>query len=145
MSATGDPQGAIAADKQAIRLEPKDARAHDNLGVVLDSTGDYEAAIAAFKRTIELDSKYARAHNNLGLALYHKKDLDGAVAAFRQAIQLAGVALGHHNLGASPGAVGTSMGPLRPTSGPPNSNPRTPSLSTNWGSHSAQERQGRPG
>src|SRR5205085_8526651 len=85
----GDVDGAAAAFREAIRLDPKSAPAHFNLGAVLcDVKHDYDGAIAAFKEAIRLDPKDADAHYCLGNALRGKGDPDGAIAAFREAIRL---------------------------------------------------------
>ena len=68
-AAKGDLDGAIAAFQEAIRLDPKHAAAHNNLGVALQDKGDLDGAIAAFQEAIRLDPKYAVAHNNLAWLL----------------------------------------------------------------------------
>src|SRR5262249_53143243 len=79
---------AIACYRKAIALDPKDARAHYNLGNALADKGRLDEAIAAYKKAIELDPKLAWPHFYLGNALRRKGDLDGAIACFRKALQL---------------------------------------------------------
>src|SRR5262249_4063650 len=83
-----DLDGAMAAYKKAIALDPKSALAHYNFGTALYTKGDLAGATAAFNKAIALDPKDALAHYNLGTALYAKQDLAGAIAAFKQAIAL---------------------------------------------------------
>jgi Flp pilus assembly protein TadD len=59
--------GAVAAFKEAITLDPKDARIHYSLGHALNSKGDVVGAIAAYMEAIRLNPNYPEAHCNLGL------------------------------------------------------------------------------
>jgi tetratricopeptide (TPR) repeat protein len=83
-----DYDGAIAAFKEAIRLDPKNAGFHFNLGNALRARGEGDGAIAAYKKAIRLDPKYAPAHHNLGSALLVKGEVDGAIAAYTEAVRL---------------------------------------------------------
>ena len=64
----GDYDGAIAAFKEAIRLDPKDADAHANLGVALRGKGDADGAIASSRRR-SASTRRTPAHNSLGAIL----------------------------------------------------------------------------
>ncbi len=55
--------------RTAIERRPGDARAHTNLGVVLDLRGRREEAVRCFRRAIQIDPDQATAYLNLG-ALY---------------------------------------------------------------------------
>jgi len=100
LSENGDADGAIAALKEVILLNPKFAIAHSNLGNTLEKKGDADGAIAAFREAIRLDPKYAAAHNNLGVTLYNKSELVAAIIALREAIQIdSRSAIAHSNLG----------------------------------------------
>jgi Flp pilus assembly protein TadD len=41
--------------QQALRKEPNNARAHNNLAVALEASGDYAGALAEYKKALELD------------------------------------------------------------------------------------------
>jgi Flp pilus assembly protein TadD len=84
----GDPDGAIASLKEAIRLDPTHAPAHSNLGTALEAKGDLDGAVAAYREAVRLGPHHAEAHYNLGLALIGKGDPDGAIASFREAVRL---------------------------------------------------------
>jgi tetratricopeptide (TPR) repeat protein len=88
LNARGDLAGAEAAFRQAIRLDPGFAFAHNNLGFLLRARGDLAGAEAAFRQALRLDPGYAPAHNHLGLVLQQKGDMDGAVAAYKRALQI---------------------------------------------------------
>src|SRR5262249_18770519 len=74
--------------KKALELDPKHAKAHNNLGFALYDKHDWDGAIACYKKALELDPKHANAHNNLGIALYDKHDWDGAIAFYKKALEL---------------------------------------------------------
>src|SRR5262249_27805993 len=58
-----------AAYREAIRLDPKLAAAHYNLGVALRDKGELDAAIASFQAEIRLYPKDPLAHNALAWLL----------------------------------------------------------------------------
>jgi tetratricopeptide (TPR) repeat protein len=92
-----DYDGAVACFREAIRLDPKNAIAHHNLGIVLRDTGDTDGAIAKFRDALRLDPEFIHAHRTLGTALSRKGDYDGAIACFREAIRLNPNDAGSHN------------------------------------------------
>jgi Flp pilus assembly protein TadD len=91
---------AVAAYRQAIDLDPGNAKAHYNLGNALKARGNGDEAIAAYRQAIELDPRNARAHYNLGLAVKARGQLDEAIEHYQLAIRLDGMLAGAHtNLG----------------------------------------------
>src|SRR5262249_10113178 len=60
---------AAASFREAIRLDPKHARAHYNLGLALRDKGELDAAIASFQAEIRLYPKFPPAHNALAWLL----------------------------------------------------------------------------
>jgi tetratricopeptide (TPR) repeat protein/serine/threonine protein kinase len=91
---------AIAAYRQAIALEPNDARYHVNLGNSLAGMGELDDAITEYRKAIKLDKNLFEAHLNLGRALQFKDRLEDAIAEYREAIRLnKGSARGHFFLG----------------------------------------------
>jgi len=63
-----DHGGAVAADRQAVAVDPRYALAYFDLGNVLDETGRLQEAINAYHAAIALAPTYADAHYNLALA-----------------------------------------------------------------------------
>ena len=53
----GQLDAAIACYNKAIKLDPKFARAHNNLGIALNDKGQLDEAIASYRKAIELDPK----------------------------------------------------------------------------------------
>ena len=61
---------AIAACRQAIRIKPDYAEAHNNLGNALKDIGQLDEAVAAHRQAIRLKPDYAAAHSNLVYTLH---------------------------------------------------------------------------
>ncbi|HZI40737.1 MAG TPA: tetratricopeptide repeat protein, partial [Gemmatimonadaceae bacterium] len=55
----------------AQRIDPSDAGAHNNLGVLYYNKGLHEEAVAAFMRALELDPKMQVAQRNLEIAYFN--------------------------------------------------------------------------
>jgi len=67
----------------ARRINPRDAGAHNNLGVVFYQKGLIEEAIAAFERALELDPTMQVAERNLQIAYFHTGYFDRLVTELR--------------------------------------------------------------
>jgi tetratricopeptide (TPR) repeat protein len=74
-------EGAIAAYRRAIELDPGLAKVHNNLGIALHAQGRVEEALAAFRRAIALDPTLALAHHHLREALLRQGRFAEARAA----------------------------------------------------------------
>jgi tetratricopeptide (TPR) repeat protein len=74
----------MASYKEAIRLDPKEAKAHNNLGLPLYKQGDLVGAVACFKEALRLDPKLAPAHVGLGFALRQQGHFREALTALRR-------------------------------------------------------------
>ena len=98
---------ALAAAREAIRLRPDDALAHDDLGDALSDQGKSDEAVAEYREAIRLKPDLAVAHYNLGNALRGRGKVDEAIAAYREAIRLRpDLAEAHTNLGTILGGQG---------------------------------------
>jgi tetratricopeptide (TPR) repeat protein len=80
-SVTGQTKLAIAKMRDAIRVAPKHAEYHYELGLALAETGDIQAVITSLEEAVRLDPLLARAWYNLGLAKNSLNDPEGAMAA----------------------------------------------------------------
>jgi tetratricopeptide (TPR) repeat protein len=95
-----DGDSLIARYREAVRLKPKDAVAHVDLGVALGNKGDWDGEITEEREAIRLKPRNAEAHFDLGLALENKGDWDGEITEEREAIRLKpDLAEAHFNLG----------------------------------------------
>jgi tetratricopeptide (TPR) repeat protein len=73
----------------ARRIDPSDAGAHNNLGVLYYQKGLIEDAIGAFTRALELDSKMQVAQRNLEIAYHDTGYYDQRVAQLRERLRQA--------------------------------------------------------
>jgi len=79
---------AVPAWREALRLSPDDARAHNNLGLALAETGKIDEAIAEYRRSLQLDDRSSQTNNNLGSALAEAGRLAEATTCFERALDL---------------------------------------------------------
>jgi serine/threonine protein kinase/tetratricopeptide (TPR) repeat protein len=84
-----DYDQAITDFNQAIKLDPKFAKAFSNRGNAYMEKDQVDKALADYSRAIELDPKFAIAYNNRGNAYSKQKDYDRAIADYTQAIRFA--------------------------------------------------------
>jgi tetratricopeptide (TPR) repeat protein len=72
---------------QAATLNPADASAHYNLGLLYQQRGELDAAIRSFARAIEIDPGETDAHYQLGRVARWQHRLSDAVRHFEQVIR----------------------------------------------------------
>jgi tetratricopeptide (TPR) repeat protein len=102
--ATGlqQPDAAIPAFQQVVRLDPKRHGAWQTLGVQFMKVKRYEDAVRAFKRATEIEPLRSNYWNNLASAYRETRQFDLAVAALDSNMKLAapyGTWTDWHNLG----------------------------------------------
>src|SRR5262249_13990338 len=81
-------EGAIRSCREAIRLDPKDAKAHFNLGNALRARGDLEGALRSYREAIRVDPKDALPYGALGQTLLRQGHLRQARRPLRRCQQL---------------------------------------------------------
>ena len=101
----GSDAAVVAAEfREAIRLRPDYAEAHNNLGLVLIQTGDDPGGIASLREAVRIAPEYADARANLGAALT-LTDVDESIRELEKAVELApGSVKAHFNLAVAYGA-----------------------------------------
>ena len=67
----GEIQGASAAYRRAVTVNPSYAEAYNDLGVVLESLGNLQEAEEAYKSAVTLKPDFGAAHSNLA-SLYEE-------------------------------------------------------------------------
>jgi len=86
--------------QDAVQKRPENARAHNNLGVVLMGQGRLQEAIGQCKQALRIKPDYDNAHNNLGIALFEQGNIPGAIDHYEQALRVnPDFAEAHNNLG----------------------------------------------
>jgi tetratricopeptide (TPR) repeat protein len=70
-------------------LNPADASAHYNLGLIYQQRGEIEAAVNSFQRAIEIDPEDADSHYQLGRIKRERGQLTEALSHFEKVVSLA--------------------------------------------------------
>src|SRR3954463_7333258 len=68
----------------ARRIDPSDAGAHNNLGVLYYNKGLYEEAVSAFMRALELDQTMQVAQRNLEIAYFNTGYYDTRIPELKE-------------------------------------------------------------
>ena len=85
LAAMGQGSNAALALREAIRLNPRDARLHSALGVALDQMNQPEQARAAYTEALRISPNDPNIMTNLGLSYVMSGDLPQAEATLRRA------------------------------------------------------------
>jgi tetratricopeptide (TPR) repeat protein len=88
LKAQGNLPGAVACYREALRLDPKLAPAHVNLGNAFYDQKDLAGAVACYREAIRLDPKDARVHFNLGIGLRQQGRFAESLTALRRGHEL---------------------------------------------------------
>ncbi|BAS68351.1 tetratricopeptide repeat protein [Bathymodiolus septemdierum thioautotrophic gill symbiont] len=73
---------------QIVKLDPNDAYAFNNRGIVYASLKQFDKAIEDYDKAIDLNPKYAKAFYNRGNAYTHLKQFEKAIEDYDKAIDL---------------------------------------------------------
>ena len=84
----GELDEALARLRKALEMDPDNAFAHVNLGVILGKRGQIDAAIQEFETAIRINPEDGEARFNMGRALLAKGNLEEAIAHFQAAVAL---------------------------------------------------------
>jgi tetratricopeptide (TPR) repeat protein len=94
-----DRAEATSLIKEALRLNPNDAEAHNNLGLALRLDGQPDAALVEQREAVRLKPGLAEAHYNLGLDFQDLDRLGDAEQAYLEALRINPTYIeAHHNL-----------------------------------------------
>src|SRR5262249_33600841 len=90
---------ATAHFEEAIRIEPRYARAHAHLGTALVAVGRFDDGIAGYQQALEIDPTFTDARNDLGLAYLRTGRAAEAVRELTRTVEERADAPAHFNLG----------------------------------------------
>ena len=79
LAETGDADAARSAFARALELDPDEATAYYNLGVLEQDAGNEADAIHMYHRALELDPTLAEAHYNLATLFDRTGDARAAI------------------------------------------------------------------
>ena len=77
----------LVASQKSVQLDPKDAEAYFNLGIVMQDLGRLDEAVAIYKKAITLKPDH-KAYNNLGIVMQDLGRGDEAEVSYKIAITL---------------------------------------------------------
>ncbi len=87
-------------NREALRIKPDWAKAHNAMGDALLESGRVNEAIGYLTEALRLRPNFAAAHNNIGVAFNRRNEIDKAIAHCARAVQIAPErADTHYNLG----------------------------------------------
>ena len=84
---SGKYEEAMVRLEKVVILEPRNAEAYNNLGVVLKKLGKTEEAFEQYKKALSLEAQCAECLNNLGVLYLSNRDLAEAEVQFQKALQ----------------------------------------------------------
>ena len=79
---------AIEIFKKIISLEPKNYKAHYNLGIAYFNLGQIESALESYKVAIEIKPDYKFCYYNIGLVYESKNNLEEALKYYNCALDI---------------------------------------------------------
>ncbi|MCW9034735.1 MAG: tetratricopeptide repeat protein [Rhodospirillales bacterium] len=96
----GNSAQAIDLITKALKINPRYAEAHSNLGLAHLSLGKPKEAAACFRKALSISPDTAESHSNLGNALLDMQEATRAIASYRKALAINPNFLeAHFNLG----------------------------------------------
>jgi hypothetical protein len=88
LTAKGQLEAGIAEWKKVLELDPRNAKAHNNLGGALVLQGDLAEGMTHLQKAMEIDPDFSAAQSNFGLALLQEKKLDEAIPHLQRSLEL---------------------------------------------------------
>ena len=79
---------AVLIFKRITEIEPKNYRAHYNLGIAFQNLNQFDKALNAFQTAITIKPDYYFCYYNMGLVFEEKKDLIKAIEYYEKALNI---------------------------------------------------------
>ena len=93
-------QESLSSYQQAVKINPNDANAHYNLGLILKKLGKSEEAKNSYQKAIEINPNFTAAYNNLGVVFKELGEFKKAISSYLKAIEIKpNYAMAYYNLG----------------------------------------------
>ncbi|MBI3315741.1 MAG: tetratricopeptide repeat protein, partial [Candidatus Omnitrophica bacterium] len=119
---------------EALRIDPRSAKAHLAMGILFSKQGRQEEAKGYYLKAIEEDPRNAQAFNNLGFWYDKEGDLETARSYFLKALELnPSSSYAHNNLGMIYGKSGDNEKAVKEFEASLKINPRSARAYTNLG------------
>jgi Ca-activated chloride channel family protein len=97
---SGKYEEAVRAYRQAVKIKPDYAEAHNNLGDAYLQLKQYKKAVEAYKQAIRYKPDLASAYGNMGAAYYKQGEHQRALEAYKEAVRIdPKFSAAYHNLG----------------------------------------------
>ena len=74
--------------QEGLRINPKDHRAHHNLGFVQMLSGQHQAAEKSLKKAIDLDSNHSPSYSKLGDIFSDRNDIEQAIHYYQEGLRV---------------------------------------------------------
>ena len=84
----GEKAAAMAAFREALRIDPDRAEPHNNLANLLTETGQLDEALAEYRTALQINPHYVTAHENLGMLFVKLDRFDEALNQYADAARL---------------------------------------------------------
>ena len=89
LTEAGRLEEALAASREAVKQQPRWAKAHQGLGTALVMLGRFDEAEASFLQGIEIDPRDPEILHNMGTAFGHQDRYEEAIRWYRKALSIA--------------------------------------------------------
>jgi Flp pilus assembly protein TadD len=88
LTAKGQLDAGVAEWKKVLDLDPRNAKAHNNLGGTLVLEGNFAEGMTHLQEPLEIDPDYSEAQSNFGIAPLQVKKLDEALPHLQRSLEL---------------------------------------------------------
>jgi Flp pilus assembly protein TadD len=88
LTVKGQAEAGIAEWKKVLELDPRNAKAHHNLGTLLLLQGNRAEGITHLQKALEVDPDVSNTQSGLGIALLEEEKLDEAIPHLQRALEL---------------------------------------------------------